>query len=146
MSSGTPPVGNTGLPGRHTRWIGTGLRATGRGLGFGALSLAGAGLLTALAAPLLLALPLLVNAAPSLELLLGLTLTGLGVAAAPWLLAGYGALARAVLTPAGQAELARRVRHLAGPARRRSTPAPRRCAGSSAICTMARRPGWWPWA
>ena len=41
MSSGTPPVGSTGLPGRHTRWIGTGLRATGRGLGFGALSLAG---------------------------------------------------------------------------------------------------------
>jgi signal transduction histidine kinase len=269
MSSGTPPAGSTGLPGRHTRSIGTGLRATGRGLGFGALSLAGAGLLMALAAPLLLALPLLVTAVtvvrrvhgparaftvvpgglpqpdpwqppfellvfmavlllagtvvwllllprilravrqlaqltrwlagewcgvriadpglplsasgatylqrlrrvlgdpatgrevlwlavsagggwvlpllpaglimlglsglaapaahslatfpprgfpgdtPSLELLLGLTLMGLGVAAAPWLLAGYGALARAVLAPAGQAELAQRVRHLA---------------------------------
>ena len=50
---------------------------------------------------------------PSLELLLGLTVIGLGVAAAPWLLAGYGTLARAVLAPAGQAELARRVRHLA---------------------------------
>ena len=62
MSSGTPPVGSTGLPGRHTRSIGTGLRATGRGLGFGALSLAGAALLMALAAPLLLALPLLVTA------------------------------------------------------------------------------------
>jgi len=63
MSSGTPPAGSTGLPGRHTRPIGTGLRATGRGLGFGALSLTGAGLLMALAAPLLLALPVLVTAA-----------------------------------------------------------------------------------
>ena len=63
MSSGTPPAGSAGLPGRHAWSIGRGLRATGRGLGFGALSLAGAGLLMALAAPLLLALPLLVTAA-----------------------------------------------------------------------------------
>ncbi len=62
MSSGTPPAGSAGLPGRHAWSIGRGLRATGRGLGFGALSLAGAGLLMALAAPLLLALPLLVTA------------------------------------------------------------------------------------
>ena len=269
MSSGTPPVGSTGHPGGRARWIGAGLRATGQGLGFGALSVAGAGLLMALAAPLLLAIPLLLTAAtvvrrmhgtanaftvvpgglpqprpweppfellvftgvlllagtvvwllllprilravrqlaqltrslagewsgvriadpgplrpagagtylqrlrwvldgpatgrevlwlavsagggwllpllpaglimlgltgliapgthslatfpprgfpgntPSLELLLGFALMGLGVAAAPWLLASYGALARAVLAPAGQAELARRVRHLA---------------------------------
>ena len=60
MSSRTPPVASPGLPGRRTRWIGAGLRDAGRGLGFGALTLAGIGLLMALGAPLLvLALPLL---------------------------------------------------------------------------------------
>ncbi len=62
MSSGTPPMASPGPPGRHTRWIGGGLRDAGRGLGFGALSLAGAALLMALAAPLLLTLALLLTA------------------------------------------------------------------------------------
>jgi signal transduction histidine kinase len=35
-----------------------------------------------------------------------------GVAAAPWLLRGYGLLAARILAPSGQAELALRVRHL----------------------------------
>jgi signal transduction histidine kinase len=59
MSSGTPPVSRPGLPRRRIGWIGLGLRDARRGLGFGALTLAGIGLLMALAAPLLLALPLL---------------------------------------------------------------------------------------
>jgi signal transduction histidine kinase len=50
---------------------------------------------------------------PVIDLLLGMALIALGVGAAPWLLAGYGALARAVLAPAGSAELVQRVRHLA---------------------------------
>jgi signal transduction histidine kinase len=54
MNSGTPhlPRARPGL-----NWIGPGVRAAGHGLGFGALTMAGAGLLMALAAPLLLALP-----------------------------------------------------------------------------------------
>ena len=41
-----------------------GLRDAGRGLGFGALALAGVALLMALAAPLLLVLPLLFGVGP----------------------------------------------------------------------------------
>jgi signal transduction histidine kinase len=44
---------------------------------------------------------------------LGVALEALGVGAAPWLLRGYGLLARSVLGPRGDAELALRVRHLA---------------------------------
>ena len=40
-------------------------------------------------------------------------LIALGLAVAPWMLAAYGMLARSMLGPAGQAELALRVRHLA---------------------------------
>ena len=52
MSSGSPRLSSRGW---RTRWIGAGLVAARRGLGFGALTAAGAGLLLALAAPLLLA-------------------------------------------------------------------------------------------
>jgi signal transduction histidine kinase len=55
MSSRTPPLSSSGLRGPHPRWIGAGLVSVRRGLGFGALMLAGAALLLALAAPLLLA-------------------------------------------------------------------------------------------
>ena len=40
-------------------------------------------------------------------------LIALGLAAAPWMLAAYGMLARSMLAPAGSAELVQRVRHLA---------------------------------
>jgi len=43
---------------------------------------------------------------------LGVAITMAGVAAAPLLLRGYGLMARKLLAPAGQAELAQRVRHL----------------------------------
>jgi len=43
---------------------------------------------------------------------LGVAITMAGIAAAPLLLRGYGLLARKLLAPAGQAELAQRVRHL----------------------------------
>ena len=57
--------------------------------------------------------PGLTASTPLVHLLLGIALIALGIGAAPWLLAGYGALARAVLAPAGPAELVQRVRHLA---------------------------------
>ena len=44
---------------------------------------------------------------------LGLAIIATGVAAAPWLLRAYGLLASSMLAPAGNAELALRVRHLA---------------------------------
>jgi signal transduction histidine kinase len=44
--------------------------------------------------------------------LLGLAIIATGVAAAPWLLRGYGLLARSMLGPVGGAELALRVQHL----------------------------------
>jgi signal transduction histidine kinase len=53
------------------------------------------------------------SAGAPLEVLFGLTLVCLGVAVAPWLLRGYTSLARTLLAPAGQAELAQRVYHLA---------------------------------
>ena len=49
------------------RWIGAALRDAARGLGFGALALAGTALLMALAAPLLLALPLLISVANTMR-------------------------------------------------------------------------------
>ncbi|MGO9221724.1 MAG: histidine kinase [Streptosporangiaceae bacterium] len=52
MSSGSPRLSSRGW---RTRWIGAGLVAARRGLGFGALMVAGTGLLLALAAPLMLA-------------------------------------------------------------------------------------------
>ncbi len=51
------------------------------------------------------------NTKPTL-LVLGAAMTALGVLAAPWLLRGYGLLARSMLAPAGKAELALRVRQL----------------------------------
>lgn len=51
MSSGSPRLSSRGW---RTRWIGAGLVAARRGLGFGALMVAGTGLLLALAAPLIL--------------------------------------------------------------------------------------------
>jgi signal transduction histidine kinase len=51
------------------------------------------------------------NTRPTL-LVLGLAMTAAGVLAAPWLLRGYGLLARSILAPAGKAELALRVRQL----------------------------------
>jgi signal transduction histidine kinase len=53
------------------------------------------------------------SAGAPLEVLFGLTLVCLGVAVAPWLLRGYTGLARTLLAPTGQAELAQRVYHLA---------------------------------
>jgi signal transduction histidine kinase len=44
--------------------------------------------------------------------ILGCAMLATGVAAAPWLLRGYGLLAAAMLAPPGKAELAQRVRHL----------------------------------
>ena len=52
------------------------------------------------------------SAGAPLEVLFGLTLVCLGVAVAPWLLRGYTGLARTLLAPTGQAELAQRVHHL----------------------------------
>ena len=49
---------------------------------------------------------------PRTLVVLGLAITSVGVAAAPLLLRGYGLLARMLLAPAGQAELALRVRQL----------------------------------
>jgi signal transduction histidine kinase len=53
------------------------------------------------------------SAGAPLEIVFGLTLVCLGVAVAPWLLRGYSGLARTLLAPTGQAELAQRVYHLA---------------------------------
>jgi signal transduction histidine kinase len=47
-----------------------------------------------------------------LQILAGLALATLGVAAAPWLLRGHAILARTLLAPTGQAELTQRVYHL----------------------------------
>ena len=44
--------------------------------------------------------------------ILGCAMLATGVAAAPWLLRGYGLLAASILAPPGKAELALRVRHL----------------------------------
>jgi signal transduction histidine kinase len=50
---------------------------------------------------------------PPVLIALGLALIAFGVWAAPWLLRGYGMLARSMLGPTGRAELALRVAHLA---------------------------------
>jgi signal transduction histidine kinase len=52
------------------------------------------------------------NTKPTLAIL-GFAMLTAGVAAAPWLLRGYGLLASSMLAPPGHAELALRVRHLA---------------------------------
>ena len=51
------------------------------------------------------------NTRPVLAII-GCAMVVTGVAAAPWLLRGYGLLAARILAPSGQAELALRVRHL----------------------------------
>ena len=96
----------------------TGLLLTGSGLGHGfGSSSSSASIVSAKPGPA--GLPSLStqvshahSAGTPLEILFGLTLVGLGVAVAPWLLQAYAALARALLAPAGQAELALRVHHL----------------------------------
>ena len=50
---------------------------------------------------------------PPVLIALGLALIAFGLWAAPWLLRGYGMLARSMLGPTGRAELALRVAHLA---------------------------------
>ena len=45
--------------------------------------------------------------------LLGLACVAVALWTAPWLLRAYGWLARSMLEPAGQVEMAQRVRHLA---------------------------------
>ena len=50
---------------------------------------------------------------PPVLVALGTGLIALGLWTAPWLLLAYGSFARSILAPAGQAELAMRVRHLA---------------------------------
>jgi signal transduction histidine kinase len=60
--------------------------------------------------------PVVVHVHPGggpLPIVAGLALVALGVAVAPWALRGYTGLARTLLAPAGQAELTRRVYHLA---------------------------------
>jgi signal transduction histidine kinase len=52
------------------------------------------------------------NTKPTLAIL-GFAMLATGVAAGPWLLRGYGLLARSMLAPPGHAELAQQVRHLA---------------------------------
>ena len=52
------------------------------------------------------------NTKPTLAVL-GFVMLAAGLAAAPWLLRGYGLLASSMLAPAGKAELALQVRHLA---------------------------------
>jgi signal transduction histidine kinase len=52
------------------------------------------------------------NTKPTLSIL-GFAMLAAGVLSAPWLLRGYGLLASTMLAPAGKAELAVRVRHLA---------------------------------
>jgi signal transduction histidine kinase len=52
------------------------------------------------------------NTKPTLAVL-GFAMVAAGLAAAPWLLRGYGLLASSMLAPAGKAELTLRVRHLA---------------------------------
>ncbi|HEY6279332.1 MAG TPA: histidine kinase, partial [Streptosporangiaceae bacterium] len=50
---------------------------------------------------------------PPMLIVLGAACIALGLWAAPWLLRGYGLMARSVLAPSGQAELRLRVAHLA---------------------------------
>jgi len=50
---------------------------------------------------------------PLVLFIIGLAFVVAGLWAGPWMLRGYGGLARLVLAPSGQAELERRVRHLA---------------------------------
>ncbi|HLH85181.1 MAG TPA: histidine kinase [Trebonia sp.] len=50
---------------------------------------------------------------PLVLAIIGLAFAALGLWSGPWLLRGYGGLARLVLAPSGQAELELRVRHLA---------------------------------
>jgi len=52
------------------------------------------------------------NTKPTLAVL-GFAMLAAGILAAPWLLRGYGLLASSMLAPAGKAELALRLRHLA---------------------------------
>ena len=68
---------------------------------------------------------------------------GLGLWAAPWLLRGYGKLARSMLAPTGQAELALRVAHLAQTRADTIDTGAAEMRRSSGICATAPRPGWW---
>ena len=63
--------------------------------------------------PLPIASPAFAGNSPFLLFLLGACCAGLGLWGAPWLLRGYGTLARSMLGPTGQADLALRVAHLA---------------------------------
>ncbi len=83
---------------------------------------------------------------PLVLFIIGLAMVVAGAWLAPPLLRGYGGLARWVLAPSAQAELELRVAHLAQTRRSPSTPGRPSCAGSSATCTTARRPGWSRWA
>jgi signal transduction histidine kinase len=96
----------------------TGFLLTGSGLGRGFGSSSSSAVMSAKpGAPGLISVPTSVShthsaAGSPLEVLFGLTLVCLGVAVAPWLLRGYAGLARTLLAPTGQAELAQRVHHL----------------------------------
>jgi hypothetical protein len=57
--------------------------------------------------------PALPGGEPPMLIVAGMAFITLGLWAAPWLLRGYGMLARALLGPTGRAELALRVAHLA---------------------------------
>jgi signal transduction histidine kinase len=86
---------------------GSGLR---RGVGGGSSSAA-----FAKPGPVSLPSPVVSSGHPAgapLQILAGLVLACLGVAVAPWLLRVYAGLARTLLAPSGQAELAQRVYHL----------------------------------
>ena len=92
-----------------------GVLLTGSGLGrkFGTSSSAAA--FSAKPGGVVLSAPVVTHVHPAgaaLQITVGLALATLGVAVAPWLLRGYAGLARTLLAPTGQAELAQRVYHL----------------------------------
>ena len=92
-----------------------GFLLTGRGLG-GRFGSSSAAAFSAKPGGVGLSAPVVTHVHPAgtpLQIAVGLAMASLGVAVAPWLLHGYAGLARTLLAPTGQAELAQRVYHLA---------------------------------
>jgi signal transduction histidine kinase len=92
----------------------TGFLLAGRGLGRG-FGTSSSSAFTAKPGPASLSAPVVSHvhsAGGPLQIAVGLALACAGVAVAPWLLRGYTGLARTLLAPTAQAELAHRVHHL----------------------------------